>query len=283
MISNAIGGKHLIDIWVNYFQMEAILYMLIGFDKQQIKIKKEGIRYPVDVTLSEINGMNILQITVRVFFLLPDYYETEFSIEKLNLWKSNILIGFQCWQGEYKVFGNQPIKVIVSVEEVNSPVDAVIVSTIQDKLQRKLSYLDKEKRKKWMNRYLGMRRDFASIGKKWSVTSRKVIFFRDSSIKSPGNITNIAKHEFGHCLGLGDMYRDPASGFLGIRKPDYKELRSFYMQDYQYNLVMCNNGAVSDNDIEMVILAFSENRMQHYQKSMFDKEQTISRALGRGN
>ena len=243
--------------------------MLNGFDKQQIKIKKKGIRYPVDVTLSEINGMNFLQITVRVFFLLPDYYETEFSKEKINLWKSNILAGFQCWQGEYKVFGNQPLKVIVSVEEVDSPVDAVIVSTIQDKLQRKLSYLDKEKRKKWMNRYLGMRRDFASIGKKWSATSRKVIFFRDSSIKSPSTITNIAKHEFGHCLGLGDMYRDPASGFLGIRKPDYKEIRSFYMQDYQYNLVMCNNGTVSDNDIEMVLLAFSENRMQHYQKWLF--------------
>ena len=45
---------------------------------------------------------------------------------------------------------------------------------------------------------------------------------------------------------------------------------------------MCDHhGPISNNDIEMVVLAFRENRMQNYQPGKFRKE--ISDALGRGN
>ena len=50
----------------------------------------------------------------------------------------------------------------------------------------------------------------------------------------------------------------------------------------EYYLVMSNAfGPISNNDVEMVILAFSENRMQSYQPDKVNKY--ASKALGRGN
>ena len=44
---------------------------------------------------------------------------------------------------------------------------------------------------------------------------------------------------------------------------------------------MCDHyGPVSNNDIEMVILAFCENQMQLYQQ---ERRKKVSKALGKGN
>ena len=56
----------------------------------------------------------------------------------------------------------------------------------------------------------------------------------------------------------------------------------FYIGNKAYNLVMCDrDGVISNNDIEMVLLAFMKNKMQNYQKDQLSGE--ISEALGRGN
>ena len=47
-------------------------------------------------------------------------------------------------------------------------------------------------------------------------------------------------------------------------------------------MVMCDeNAPVSNNDVEMVVLAFSENRFQRFQPDNTGKK--ISDALGKGN
>ena len=92
----------------------------------------------------------------------------------------------------------------------------------------------------------------------------------------------MAKHEFGHVLGLGDLYFSPKDGLYGVQKDEYPELESYRINDRMFYLVMCDHHApVSNNDIEMVILAFSENRKQNYQMQKGKGE--ISKALGKGN
>ena len=67
-----------------------------------------------------------------------------------------------------------------------------------------------------------------------------------------------------------------------IEKGTYTDLDSYAINNKYYNLVMCDHhGQISNNDVEMVILAFRENKMQLYQPSKIKGK--ISSALGKGN
>jgi hypothetical protein len=67
-----------------------------------------------------------------------------------------------------------------------------------------------------------------------------------------------------------------------VKKGSYTELDSFAISDKFYNLVMCDHhGPISNNDVEMVVLAFRENKLQLYQPSKLKDK--ISSALGKGN
>ena len=93
---------------------------------------------------------------------------------------------------------------------------------------------------------------------------------------------HVTKHEFGHALGLGDLYASAVDSLSGVEKGTYAELDSYVINDKFYNLVMCDHhGPISNNDIEMVILAFRENKMQLFQPSRLKGK--ISSALGKGN
>ena len=93
---------------------------------------------------------------------------------------------------------------------------------------------------------------------------------------------HVAKHEFGHTLGLGDLYPSSVDSLAGVAKGTYAELDCYATGNREYNLVMCDHrGPISNNDIEMVVLAFKENKAQLYQPVRRMKK--ISSALGRGN
>ena len=103
----------------------------------------------------------------------------------------------------------------------------------------------------------------------------------DYKFNDYNEIRHVAKHEFGHALGLGDLYASKSDNLTGVNKGQFAELDSYYVSDKVYNLVMCDHhGPVSNNDIEMIILAFRENKMQNYQQQLTKK---ISEALGKGN
>lgn len=83
-------------------------------------------------------------------------------------------------------------------------------------------------------------------------------------------------------MGLGDLYAYDSLDLNGIDKGRYSEIDAYHVSGKTYNLVMCNHhGVISNNDIEMVVLSFSENKIQEYQKNGKFKE--ISKALGNGN
>ncbi len=72
----------------------------------------------------------------------------------------------------------------------------------------------------------------------------------------------VAAHEFGHALGLNDLY--PKANGFDAHKDDEILCKS---GELSKNQIMWTNHNVSLNDIEMVIQAFSENKWQQYYNS----------------
>ena len=110
-----------------------------------------------------------------------------------------------------------------------------------------------------------------------------IIASEDNKFYDYNEIKNVAKHEFGHALGLGDLYVSASDGLAGVDQGTYSELDGYYISNKNYNLVMSDHhGPISNNDIEMVVLAFCDDDIQLYQEDPQHKGK-ISKALGKGN
>lgn len=257
---------------------------LKDFDGKIIKINRTGALTPIDAVLDHINGENILTLSANIVFSC-----NEEEMADADKFYNAVFEGMMEWQGEYRVFGNQTVKVKVNLTSDDRLFDNVLVIPMTGDIQKIVGDLTSKfgtkKTKGKVDNILEQKRSFAGFGiRKWSVRSRKVICILSESDRFDDyeEIKHVAKHEFGHALGLGDLYYSPVDELHGVKKGVYCDLDSYYVGDNTYNLVMCDHhGPVSNNDIEMVILAFSENCMQNYQPSKVKGK--ISTALGRGN
>ena len=255
---------------------------LVGFDGKPIKINRQGIFTPIDAVLEYKDGKNILTLSVNVLFAgceeLPDPVEFKYAVFK----------GLQAWEGEYEVFGGQKLEVRLEITFDDKLFDSVLISpvcgTLESTFNKVISMLPKGERKERMTNISENKRSFAVSGGKWSVNSRKFIYIQseNGAFDDYEEIMHVAKHEFGHSLGLGDLYASEVDSLDGVKKGAFVELDGYLISDNFYNLVMCDHyGPISNNDIEMVVLAFKENKIQLYQtRKVRDK---ISSALGRGN
>lgn len=257
---------------------------LLDFDGKVIKINRKGLLTPVDAQLKCINGENILLLSANIqFFFYDDLINEE-------LFREAVIKGIKEWEGKYSVFGGQNLTVKIELSFEPRLFDYVLVtplvSSFADVVQKVNNSIDKvELKNNYLEEILQSKRSFATSGKKWSVHSRKFIFIQsdDNSFSNYDEIKEVAKHEFGHVLGLGDLYCCPSDDLSGVEKGTFQELDGYYVNDKIYNLVMCDHhGPISNNDIEMVLLAFRDNKEQLFQVQDVTKDQ-ISKALGRGN
>lgn len=262
---------------------------LRDFDGKEIKINRTGKLFPVDAVLEYKDGRNILTLSCNVRFLLLDEIK---DAAKRSIFRRSVIEGIKAWEGSYTVFGGQKVEVrmIVSDSEQRAFDNVYVMpltKNIDDELEEVMSDLGEKEREKRVKAMYERTIATAIVGnrlKSWSVTSRKFVIIRErgGDLGDAGHIKEIMKHEFGHVLGLGDLYMDEELGLGGVDAEKYPELISYKLYDSYYNLVMCNaSGPISNNDIEMVILAFSENRLQAYQTDGMTK--CVSKALGRGN
>lgn len=255
---------------------------LVDFDGKPIKLNRQGVFTPIDAVLENENGLNVLTLSANVVFF---YGEEIAAPEKFE---QAVYDGILAWQGEYEVFGGQKLKLQIHLTNDDNVFDNLIILPITGKigatLQSVSNVIGTKKSKLQVSELMMNKRSFATSGLKWKVNSRKIICIqsRDGKFDDYEEIMHVTKHEFGHALGLGDLYASAVDSLPGVEKGTYSELDSYVINDRFYNLVMCDyHGPISNNDIEMVILAYKENKMQLYQPSRLKDK--ISSALGRGN
>ncbi len=257
---------------------------LVDFQGKPIKINRKGLRTPIDAALKYENGRNILTFQANVSIYSDEGQpETEF--------RQAVLEGMREWAGEYKVFGGQQLTVVIDVEEKAKLFDTVDVFILDEGIRSHMRQVAESldvvlggRAQASVASLVKSKRSFMTVNEEWAAKGKKTIFIHcpDGNYQDYDKIKSIVKHEFGHALGLGDLYYEKAKGFEGVEKGTYEELDAYHISDKIYNLVMCNNhGAISNNDIEMIVLAFSENAMQNYQPTTWNYD--VSEALGKGN
>ncbi len=255
---------------------------LVDFNGEPIKIDRQGIFTPIDAVLECKDGNNVLTLSTNLMFVYSE------SIDNSNEFEKAVYDGLRLWQGEYEVFGGQKLFVRVNITDKNNAFDNLIIMPVTDDIGESIMKVGKSvgsrKNRERVSDIITNKRSFASNGIKWSVNSRKIICIQshDGKFDDYEEIMHVTKHEFGHALGLGDLYASVSDSLDGVEKGTYTELDSYVISDRFYNLVMCDHhGPVSNNDIEMVVLAFRDNKIQQYQASRFSGK--ISYALGKGN
>ena len=80
---------------------------------------------------------------------------------------------------------------------------------------------------------------------------------------------------------MGSVYRDIRKGMQGIHVTSQEDLKHHYLGYHRFNCVMESGGPVTNNDIEMVILAFYKEEYQQYQ--LVRGRGKISEAVGNGD
>ncbi len=270
------------DRYDDLYSADIVSDRLSDFNGKPIRINRQGLFTPIDAILEYKDGCNILTLKTDLMFLYGD------EITDPRRFEDAVIKGISAWQGEYDVFGGQKLSVRIELTKDQNSFDNIWITPLTTDMASRMQSIGnaiatKDKRAQ-ISDMVTNKRSFATTGLKWTASSRKIICIqsRNGRFDDYDEIMHVAKHEFGHALGLGDLYSSEVDFLSGVKRGTYSELDSYAVTEKYYNLVMCDHhGPISNNDIEMVVLAFRENKMQLYQPIKMKGK--ISSALGKGN
>lgn len=191
-----------------------------------------------------------------------------------------VIQGIKQWQGSYRVFGGYPLEIRISCTYELRRSKSLIINVLDDETTDSVgSMLSKlGKRGKRGAEILNARRQSAAvIGNTWRPSGVKYINIYEKDLLSVPRCKYLLRHEFGHVLGLDDMYAEAADGRAGVKEvyPDIEMLR---IRGSIFNMVMCSADApVTFKDAEMALLAYRDGEIQRFQPR--NGKGDISRAL----
>ena len=268
------------------------LRRLEDFHNKIINLDFKGEQYPIEVWLEWKNGKNILHIHPKIIFIGNNLqYQSGTSSEQL------VIKGFEQWAGDYKVFysageGKQDLKVLC---EPKIKFHAEDKFDVNDKKTVGLRvHLSKYSEKsEYTNEYeLSNTIPLLSGWSQENPADRMILYsakrISEDNFKpyDSEQFMHIAKHEFGHVVGIKDAYTYEGSDIeqyyaqYSDLKEDVKQTNQEWLDENGHvNMAMNNNGPILNNDIEMMILAWQTGKEQYFHLSNGGEE--ISEALGR--
>ncbi len=225
----------------------------------EISFNRKGI--PVEGHLIYEDGKAIFDIHLNVV-------QRRLSDMKLEKPARAVIQGIKQWQGSYTVFGGYTIDVRIKCTTDLNKHNSLIINILDDQTTDSVSSILKKLGKKGRRSadILNARRQTAaSFGRVWRLNGIKYINLYEKDLLSVPHCKFISRHEFGHILGLDDMYAEKSDGREGVCA-DFECLAPFHIKDSLYNMIMCSVDApVIYKDIEMALLAYRDNKQQCYQ------------------
>lgn len=206
-------------------------------DGKVIRIKRTGLLTPVDAVLDYQNGENVLTLSADLVFETLEKLE---DADSEDAFCKTVIEGFREWEGSYEVFGGQKVRIRTEFSVNQNSFDRVRIIAGDQELDRMI--MDAFQKAPWTDQTAYENSAaVTSIGfRKWTARSRKFILFRHAGklIQDPERLKHYAKHEFGHVLGLGDLYQSAAHGLKGTESEGFAELETYEIIPQKYNLVM---------------------------------------------
>lgn len=227
-----------------------------------VTIDRTGLFLPIKAKLTQCGNTYVLRLQTKVSFSATDELPCRKRFERA------VSSGIRRWRGDYTVFGGQPLRVEVEILRGRGGITVVpMTESLGSSMERITVPLTFGKRRELVRDILQNNRSFASGGVHWSIYSKKLICIQSAQgFRDTAEIEHVVKHEFGHALGLGDLYESRVDGLPGVAPGSCPGLDLYHTYGKHYHRVMCDHHApVCGQDLEMVLLAFRDNNIQNFQ------------------
>lgn len=255
----------------NYFENAVKTGDICDYSGKPIAFNRKNI--PVCAELVREDERSVLKISLNV---------VQRNLGDMRLKKPDrvVIQGIKQWRGDYRVFGGYPVRVEISVTTELRRKNSLIVNVLDDETTDSVGSVLKKlgKRGERSAEILGSRRQSAAvIGRSWRPEGVKYINLYEKDLLSVPKCKFLMRHEFGHVLGLDDMYAEAGDGRPGVNEV-YPDIEMYRIRGNTFNMIMCSVDApVTFKDIEMVLLAYRDGQLQRFQRK--DGKGEISSAL----
>lgn len=226
---------------------------------EEIAFDCSGKEYPVEAVLHRENGKTYLDLNAKIRFVYPPAAKYRHFA---HIFENAVRKGLKAWEGTYSVFDGHKVTFRVNLTEDPEADGKYVPISPADRndyynIESSLPDLSED----------SFVRGAVFQQKQWSPSSDKniVILNENQRYSFALSVEHVTKHEFGHVLGVGDVYNKRSGEIETVQPEIYRNLKPYFC-GHNYFLTMDGSAAapVSDLEAEMVLRAFLEKQYQSF-------------------